>query len=126
MKISTVPGSTPRSMRVRNLSRLYVPPKTSATLPSVRCRKSCGAAARFSAQSVSMTPLVGWSTAMAKPFSCQNERTMFHDCSGVALTTSQRSLPARTILASGTVGSKSPRPLLLAFCAARPDAELTW
>ncbi len=91
-------------------------------LPIVRRKKSPGMSARFSAKSVSITPICGCSIASTKPDSCQNSRDVFHACSGVALTTSQRSLPARTILASGVVGRNSERVPLFAPAAASPVA----
>ena len=60
-----------------------------------------------------------------KPFSCQNDCDTFHACSGVALTTSQRSLPARTIFASGVVGRRSIFPDDDLPAAARPLAVVT-
>ena len=74
---------------------------------------SLGISARFSAQSVSITPIAGCSTATTNPRSVQNCRAVFHACSGAAFTTSQRSVPARTRRASGFCGSSS-------VCLARP------
>ena len=98
----------------------------STNLPTVRRSASCGISARFSAQSVSITPSAGCSVAITKPVSFQNVRVMFHACSGVVLTTSQRSLPARAMRASGTVRSVcDSRALPLVCCAATPLAVVT-
>src|SRR5829696_4607544 len=109
-------------MRVRYLSRLYVDVKASRYLPTVRRRKSDGMSARFSAQSVSITPIAGCSIATTKPVSIQNCRDVLHACSGVALATIQRSLPERAIRASGLVGSRSVWRGRAAFAAASPEA----
>jgi hypothetical protein len=65
--------------------------------------KSCGILARFSAQSVSMMPRLGWSCTSRKPLSCQKSRTGCHSWSAGRLTTSQRWLPARSMRTSPTV-----------------------
>ena len=80
--------------------------------------------ARFSAQSVSMMPSVGCSTASTKPVSVQNLRSVFQASWGVVLTTSQRSVPPRTIRASGVELTAIPSTARgrFALCAARPDA----
>jgi len=57
--MSTVPGSLPCSIRVRNLSRRYVSPKMSTYFPRLLDSQLLGTSARFSAQSVSMMPSVG-------------------------------------------------------------------
>ena len=95
----------------------------SANWPSVRRSASAGMSARFSAQSVSITPSAGCSTASTKPVSAQNLRATLHACSGVTLTTSHRSLPARATRALGTVARNSAsRDLPLACWAASPLA----
>ena len=95
----------------------------SANCPSERRSASAGMSARFSAQSVSISPSAGCSTASTKPLSVQNWRVTVHACSGAILTTSQRSLPARAIRALGTVARNSDsRALPLACCAASPLA----
>src|SRR2546430_17583812 len=73
-------------------------------LPTYFCTMSCGALARFSAQSVSMIPSVGCSTATTKPFCDQKSRIVLHAASGVVFTTSHRSDPERTSRASALVG----------------------
>ena len=65
----------------------------------------CGIFARFSAQSVSITPTCGLSTATMKPCSCQNSRSTGHICSTGSFTTSQRWVPARSTWATSTFGS---------------------
>ena len=60
--------------------------------------KSFGSLARFSAQSVSITPASGRSWARLKPLSFQKVRTCGKTCSGVRVVLSQRSLPRRSIL----------------------------
>ena len=65
--------------------------------------KSCGILARFSAQSVSMMPRLGWSVTSRKPFSCQKSRTGPHSWSAGRLTTSQRFWPSRSMRTSPTV-----------------------
>ena len=95
-------------------------------LPMYLRNTSCGISARFSAQSVSMTPSAGCSVAMTKPLSTQNLRTFDHACSGVAFTTSQRSLPARPMHTSPVLtGSKSDCLGRDAFFAASSDADVT-
>ena len=86
--------------------------------------KSGGSSARFSAQSVSMTPEPGSSVARTKPLSSQNWRTVVHACSGVVFTWSQRSLPSFMIFTSAiTLGAIwSPVLGLVASRAARPEA----
>jgi hypothetical protein len=78
-------------------------------LPIVRRITSCGISARFSAQSVSITPSVGCSVAITKPVSPKNCRVIDQACSGVAFTTSQRSLPARAMRAVGHGGQELGR-----------------
>ncbi len=70
------------------------------TLPSTARIASCGILARFSAQSVSITPASGRSTTRASPISCQNARSCGHICSGVSGELNQRSLPSRSIFVS--------------------------
>ena len=67
--------------------------------------KLCGILARFSAQSVSITPTFGLSTARMNPISCQNSRSTGQTCSGDSLTTSQRCVPARSTRAPSTGGT---------------------
>jgi hypothetical protein len=62
---------------------------------------------------------------MTKPVSVQNFRTCDHTCSGVPLTTSQRSLPARAMCASGFVGRSSVRCGRAELRAASSDADVT-
>ena len=52
--------------------------------------------ARFSFQSVSITPASGISTFTMNPVSCQNSFTTGHSSSGRPFTTSQRWLPCRS------------------------------
>jgi hypothetical protein len=52
--------------------------------------------ARFSAQSVSITPISGWSTASVNPRSFQKPCNCGHSCSGGTGTASQRWLPWRS------------------------------
>ena len=59
----------------------------------------CGRSTRLSAPWVSMRPSDGCSTARTKPFVIQKSRSAVQAASGLALTTSQRSLPARAPLA---------------------------
>lgn len=59
--------------------------------------KSCGIFARFSAQSVSSTPMSGRSTASEKPMVSQKSRSLGQIASGVPSTTSQRCVPARSM-----------------------------
>ena len=75
--------------------------------------KSCGIFARFSAQSVSITPVSGSSILMRKPSSCQNCFTTGQSFSGVCVTTSQRCVPARSTrtLFSGIAGRMSVEPV---------------
>ena len=87
----SVPPAALRSSRVRNLSRSPVEYSESNTLPMVLRMKSCGILARFSAQSVSIRPMLAWSTAIRKPLSSQKSRTDPHSLSGVRSTRSQRS-----------------------------------
>jgi hypothetical protein len=66
-------------------------------------------------------PSAGCSNATTKPFCVQNSRKVFHAASGVALTTTQRSDPARTSRASG-LGGRSSLGFAAARAAAAPDA----
>ncbi len=70
-----------------------------------------------------MMPSAGCSTASTNPMSVQNLRSVFQASSGVVLTTSQRSVPPRTIRASGVALIAIPSPIRgrIAPCAARPD-----
>ena len=88
-------------------------------------RISCGISARFSAQSVSITPRAGSSVAITNPVSVQNRCTVDHANSGVVLTTSQRSLPARATRASLFTGSRSVCLGRAEFFAASSDADVT-
>ncbi len=82
---------------------------------------SCGILARFSAQSVSITPASGMLTAIRKPFSCQKSRTSGHSFSGGSFTTSQRCDPARSTRIFSFVG-KTPVWMGPVFaCCARSD-----
>ena len=80
---------------------------------------SCGILARFSAQSVSITPVSGTSTAIRKPFSCQKSRTSGQTFSGGMGTTSQRCVPARSICMFWIVGSTPETALPVFACCAR-------
>ena len=71
-----------RSTRTRKRSRRPLSYRVSSTRPSVRRMMSCGILARFSAQSVSITPAWALSTSRLKPRSCQNDCSWGHSCSG--------------------------------------------
>ena len=71
------------------------------------CSQPSGFSDRVSAQSVSMIPSAGCSTARTKPFLAQKSFNVVQAASGLALTTSQRSLPARATRASGLGGNTS-------------------
>ena len=74
------------------------------TLPSRLRRASWGILARFSAQSVSITPASVISTLTTKPSSCQKSLMTGQTSWAGMSTTSQRWLPARSIRTLSTVG----------------------
>ena len=104
-----------RSRRMRNLSRSPVEYKPSKTLPKLRRIKSWGNLARFSAHSVSITPMPCSSRTKVKPDSFQKSRTAIHNSSGGRAISSHIWLPARltwiSAKAKGLV--KGPRSVLL-------------
>src|SRR5574343_772788 len=77
-----------------------------------------GTLARFSAQSVSITPVCGFSFLMTKPFSCQKALVTFQALSSGTVTTSQRWLPWRSILATPRAPSGNTVSSVLCFWAA--------
>ena len=86
----SVGGGTGVSVGGTGLSISPVEYTLSSNLPTVARITSCGSLARFSAQSVSMMPRLGWSIVSRKPLSCQNSRTGFHYCAAGRYTTSHR------------------------------------
>ena len=74
--------------------------------------KSCGSLARFSAQSVSITPVSLLSLVNVKPRSCQNARSWGHKRSGGKGTKSQRCVPARSTRISPTAKGATVATLL--------------
>jgi hypothetical protein len=79
--------------------------------------------ARFSAQSVSSTPISGLSTASTNPRSVQKLRSTGYTCSGGWVLTSQRVWPSRARRTSPTALGATVGPPLAA-CA--PPAAPGW
>ena len=81
--------------------------------------QSCGILARFSAQSVSITPASGRLTDIRKPFSCQKSRTSGQSFSGASATTNQRGVPARSTRIFSIDGSTPVWIVPVLACCAR-------